>query len=200
MFVRVVVLDPLPMFRHGVVSALHAAGRGDESPDDVFEWLAEDSRRLVLLTLQTASDWELLGRLRREHEDVPVIALLPHDSLSMQVRALSSGAAAVLPRDTGPLELVTAVASLMDGRAQIPLAALRAVTSAESAAQDDSPISPQELDWLSQLSLGMTVAGVAERAGYSERMMFRLLRDMYARLEVPGRTEALLLARERGWL
>jgi DNA-binding CsgD family transcriptional regulator len=45
-----------------------------------------------------------------------------------------------------------------------------------------------------------TVRQLADRAGYSERMMFRLLRDLYDRLRVKGRTEALMLARERGWL
>jgi hypothetical protein len=29
--------------------------------------------------------------------------------------------------------------------------------------------------------------------------MFRLLRDLYDRLRVKGRTEALMVARERGW-
>ena len=30
--------------------------------------------------------------------------------------------------------------------------------------------------------------------------MFRLLRSLYAKLDVKSRTEALMLARERGWL
>jgi DNA-binding CsgD family transcriptional regulator len=30
--------------------------------------------------------------------------------------------------------------------------------------------------------------------------MFRLLRDLYQRLDVGSRTEALILAQQRGWL
>ncbi|SCF23579.1 hypothetical protein GA0070612_5163 [Micromonospora chokoriensis] len=42
------------------------------------------------------------------------------------------------------------------------------------------------------------MAGVAAASGYSEQMMFRLLRDLYARLGGGGRTAAMLLAREQG--
>jgi DNA-binding CsgD family transcriptional regulator len=41
---------------------------------------------------------------------------------------------------------------------------------------------------------------VANLAGYSERAMFRLLRGLYARIGVRNRTEALMRAKERGWL
>jgi len=41
---------------------------------------------------------------------------------------------------------------------------------------------------------------IAERAGYSERMMFRLLRDLYQRWGVANRTEAIIHARDNGWL
>jgi hypothetical protein len=53
---------------------------------------------------------------------------------------------------------------------------------------------------LRDLAQGRTVAQVADRSGYSERMMFRLLRDLYTELGVTNRTEAMLLARERGWM
>ena len=51
-----------------------------------------------------------------------------------------------------------------------------------------------------ELAGGVTVAQLAAQVGYSERMMFRLLRELYDRLHVRGRTDALMLARERGWL
>jgi DNA-binding CsgD family transcriptional regulator len=44
------------------------------------------------------------------------------------------------------------------------------------------------------------VGQLADQAGYSERAMFRMLRNLYAKLKVSTRTEALMHARERGWL
>jgi len=36
MLVRIAVADPLPVFRHGVVEILRAAGFESETPDDIF--------------------------------------------------------------------------------------------------------------------------------------------------------------------
>jgi hypothetical protein len=44
------------------------------------------------------------------------------------------------------------------------------------------------------------VARLAATVGYSERMMFRLLADLYARLGADNRTRALMRARDEGWL
>jgi DNA-binding CsgD family transcriptional regulator len=60
--------------------------------------------------------------------------------------------------------------------------------------------SRREMEWLRQLASGTTVAKLADGAGYSERAMFRLLRDLYQRMGAQNRTEALLKARQRGWL
>jgi DNA-binding NarL/FixJ family response regulator len=55
--------------------------------------------------------------------------------------------------------------------------------------------------WLAAAARGWyTVAQVAATSGYSERMMFRLLRNLYARLGVESRMEAMLLTREHGWV
>ncbi|MFI6503799.1 response regulator transcription factor [Nonomuraea typhae] len=60
--------------------------------------------------------------------------------------------------------------------------------------------SQPELEWLRRLAAGARVADLAHRAGLSERTMFRRLHDLYQRMRVHDRTEALSLARERGWL
>jgi DNA-binding NarL/FixJ family response regulator len=61
-------------------------------------------------------------------------------------------------------------------------------------------LADHEISWLRELAGGLTVAQLAERSGYSERAMFRLLRRVYVRMQVRNRTEALLRAREQGLL
>jgi hypothetical protein len=52
----------------------------------------------------------------------------------------------------------------------------------------------------STLAGGSTAAERARAAGYSERTMFRLLRALYRKLPVRNRTEALMYARDHGWI
>jgi DNA-binding NarL/FixJ family response regulator len=61
-------------------------------------------------------------------------------------------------------------------------------------------LSAERLSWLRALAAGRTVAQLADQAGYSERAMFRLLRLLYQDMGVGGRVEALLRARDEGWL
>lgn len=201
MFVRIAVFDPLPVFRHGIITTLREAGLGSEAPDDLFAWVDDDHRRLVLYTLHSTDDWISLAQLRRSHEDVLVVALLADTAVTTYVRALTSGAVAALPRNAEPAEVRAIVEAVLHGRTVLPIDVVRSLTSSDTPLDPATTVpSPHELEWLSHLSTGMTVTELADRAGYSERMMFRLLRTLYTRLRVSGRTEALLLARTRGWL
>ena len=62
------------------------------------------------------------------------------------------------------------------------------------------PWSPADNRRLRELARGTTVGRLAADVGYSERMMFRLLRELYARLGAGNRTDALVKAQAKGWL
>lgn len=200
MSLRIAVFDPLPLVRHGAIAALHAAGLDSESPPDLLTWLDED-RRLAVLSLLTKQDWQQLKLLTRSYANVLVLALLPDDWTSTHVRALRAGAAGTAPRHSTPEQITEAVTHILEGRSLLPLAVLQELARSEgNDSDDDFAPDPRDLEWLVMLSEGVTVADLAQRAGYSERMMFRLLRDLYTRFHASNRAEAHLIARERGWL
>lgn len=195
----VAVIDPLPMFRYGLVACLTAAGYRVETPDDPPGWAARGGSSLVLLTLADAGDWLLLADLAAGR---PVIALLCGGSADEGVRAVRGGARSVLPRKVTPETLRRTVAATVDGQSVLPAAVSRALvgTVPVPVPAASSPLSADQLSWLRELAAGRTVAGLAERAGYSERAMFRMLRTMYRRMGVRTRTEAIVRAGEWGWL
>lgn len=201
MSVRIAVSDPLPLFRRGIIATLGEAGFELEDPDDLLTWIREEQRRVVILTLRSPHDWALLARLREHRPDVLVVAVLEDASVPGYVQAVLAGATAVLPRDA-PVETVRRVfGAAVQGQSLLPAEVVRALaTPTQPLGDHGDEAAVQEIGWLRELANGATVARVAGRAGYSERAMYRLLRDLYARLGVRNRTEALMLARERGWL
>jgi DNA-binding NarL/FixJ family response regulator len=201
MLVHVAVADPLPMFRRGVMATLQDAGFVAEAPDDLLRWIDDDQRKLVLLTLRAPGDWTMLTDLCRARHDLLVIGAIEDTSTSAYVRALTAGAVGVVPRHASPAVLQEAVKAATDGRSLVPIEVLRALMApgGTNPPTTDGP-SAAEIEWLHQLADGLTVAQLAAQVGYSERMMFRLLRELYDRLQVRGRTDALMMARERGWL
>jgi DNA-binding NarL/FixJ family response regulator len=192
---HVVVVDPLPMFRQGAEAVLSAAGHVVDVQDDVLAWARHRHDGVVLLSLLTDDDWELLTRLRRE---VAVVALLDGEQAAVGVRAVWAGATAVLPRDAPAAALLRTVEATADGQAVLPVAVVAALASGPSASR--VPLAAEKLQWLRELAGGTTVAQVADAAGYSEREMFRLLKALYREMGVGNRMQALLLAKELGWL
>ena len=199
MAARIAIWDPLPAFRRGIMAILRDVGFDAEAPQDLLAWARDDQEKLLFLSVLTSQDWTLLEELKEQQPDALVVALLDDMSLSSHVRALTSGAVAALPRDASPQSIREVFGALLSGRSLMPIAVLRNLLEG-TVEQDAGRPSQRERDWLRDLANGMTVNHLAVKAGYSERMMFRLLRDLYSSFGAKTKVEALMLARERGWL
>jgi DNA-binding NarL/FixJ family response regulator len=201
MSVRIAVSDPLPMFRRGMIATLGDAGFQPEAPEDLLTWARQRQRGIVMLTLHLPEDWRLLTDLRKASEDVVVIAVLNDAQTETCVRAIVAGAGAVVSRGAEPESVKRVFDAAVEGKSLLPTEVVRALASPRSSLnEDEAALSARELEWLKGLASGLTVAQLADRFGYSERAMFRLLRDLYARMRVQNRTEALMYAHRQGWL
>jgi DNA-binding NarL/FixJ family response regulator len=196
--VRAAVVDPLPLLRHGIAAALADLDCPVDNPDDLLDWARGPATRVVVLSLSGYAEWDLLAELRTARPEALLLALLDRPDTPGYVRAFRAGAMAVLPRQCTPDSLRQSLAALLGGLSIVPIAAVQSL-AAGTVTADDRP-SPEELEWLRQLAGGSTVAELAQTAGYSERMMFRLLRALYRKLPARNRTEALMYAQGRGWI
>jgi DNA-binding NarL/FixJ family response regulator len=199
MVARIAISDPLPAFRWGVAAILRDAGLDADAPQDPLAWVRDDQTKLLVLSVLTPQDWITLETLKQENPEAVVVALLDDMSVPSHVRALTSGAVAALPRDASPDSIREAFGAVISLRSLIPIAVLRAILHGPIQPETDRP-SPRESAWLRDRAGGMTINQLAAKTGYSERMMFRLLRDLYSRFGTRTKVQALMLAREKGWL
>jgi DNA-binding NarL/FixJ family response regulator len=202
MSVRIAVRDSLPVYQRGMIAILSAWGTDAETPDDLLAWVGRAPCGVVFLTLESAPDWELLAHLGQTDSKLVTIAMLTEGSMATYVRALSAGAVTAMPRDASPERVRRVFEAALDGESMLPTDVVRALTGSpyRIEAEDQIDLPDREISWLRELAAGTTVAQLAERSGYSERAMFRLLRQMYTHMKVKTRTEALLRARQQGWL
>lgn len=200
MGVRVAVVDPLPVFRHGAAAALSAAGHLVQTSADVAGLVAAPSGGIVVLTVLTEADWTGLMTLQASQPQVKVLVLLEEAAAAPGVRAVKSGAVSVLPRRVTPEVLCRCVDAVVDGIATLPTEVVAALASEAGEHDTVVSVSPTKVGWLRALASGTTVTQLAAQAGYSERAMYRLLRSLYQDLGVSSRVEALILAHGRGWL
>jgi DNA-binding NarL/FixJ family response regulator len=199
--VHVAVLDPLPMYQEGVVATLSAMGHVVETPEDPLGWARQVEGAVVLLTLISPRDWELLGRLRNTESLHLLIALIEEDSAALGLRAVRSGARSVILRRTTTAALRRTVEATIDGQAVLPAAVVSALAGGAEATDPAQQLpTAEQVAWLRRLASGSTVAQVARNAGYSERAMFRLLQALYREMGARSRIEAIIRARDLGWL
>jgi DNA-binding NarL/FixJ family response regulator len=214
--VHVAVVDPLDAFADGLSCLLRAGGVVAEAPADLPVWVHDEQRKVLLITLASERDWERLEHLTAADGQLLVVAMLPVLDEATCVRALTGGAVSVLPRNATPAVVLQTVDWLTRGQSVLPLPVVQQLAGAGLPQGAGPPARPRQADvpgrnadpelsaderkWLRRLAEGGTVRELATAAGYSERAMFRLLRALYDRLHVKTRTEALFLARERGWI
>jgi DNA-binding NarL/FixJ family response regulator len=191
------VVDPLPMYCRGIATVLSAAGHIVEQPGEPLAWGRRDDR-MMLLTLDAVSSWDLLHQLGSAGDGCPVIAVLTDDSVAAGLTAVRAGAQSVAARQMDEATLVATVDATRAGQAVVPAEVLAALIG--GADPETRQLTADQQRWLRQLAAGMTVAQLADRAGYSERAMFRLLQGLYRQLGVRTRIEAVIRAQQQGWL
>ncbi len=196
--IRVAISDPLPLLRTGVAAVLAAEGHPVTEPDDLLDWSADGEPGLVVMGLTTPSRWHLLSDLGRERPALRTVALITDEAAAS--RAVLNGAVAVLSREVSGAHLREACRAVLRDECLLPAAVVRELLRRIARWDPEVRLADRELGWLRDLAQGHSVAAIASESGYSERMMFRLLRDLYAKLGVANRTEAMMLARERGWM
>jgi DNA-binding NarL/FixJ family response regulator len=189
------------MFHRGIADAMRNCRYEVESPEDLLVWTgAVDGPAVVLLTLLRPADWTLLATLRDSRSAATLIAVIENEDLALSLRALASGAVGVMAREADVDTVRDVLVAAVSGRSVLPVDVVRALAAAGDVRRPDRIPPETEISWIRQLAQGLTVARLAERAGYSERMMFRLLRELYRRWGVANRTEAIIHARDNGWL
>jgi DNA-binding NarL/FixJ family response regulator len=196
----VAVADPIPTYRRGLAVTLAEAGFAPHVPDDLPSWVSAGEPSAVLLTLRAAGDWDRLKRLNALRRNMVVVALLTDAAPASYAEALSGGAKGVVAWDESPETIVEVLSAAVEGRALLPLDVARALASKTTAVRRPSAISSNEIDWLRILAGGATIRELAESIGYTERALHRLLRDLYRRMGVDNRTEAILKASRCGLL
>jgi DNA-binding NarL/FixJ family response regulator len=150
--------------------------------------------------MHATGDWTLLAQLCHAPPKPIVVALLEDDGVPTYVRALTPGAAGAVPRNAALDTLREVFEAAVRGNTLLPVGVMRALAQGNGTETAADGPSSDEQGWLRRLAADDSVARLAEQAGYSERMMFRLLRSLYTRLGTANRTEALIRARDKGWI
>jgi DNA-binding NarL/FixJ family response regulator len=198
--VPVAVVDPVPAYCEGVIAALTRAGFDCAHEDRLDETLSHEGRKALLVTIRSDEQWQLINRHGHSCPTLVVVALLLDTSPAGYRDAFRAGACSAVAFDA-PVGAITAVLSAaLDQHALLPTALAQALAAEGSTHNGDGWITDEEAEWLRRLKTGMTVSRLSAEVGYSERQLYRRLHDLYGRMQVNSRGEAISKASRLGLL
>lgn len=198
--VHVTVSDPASAYRRGLGAALAAAGYVVHDVDDVRVDPVLTEADVVLLTVRSANDWQVLREVVTVNPGGKLIALLVDGTPDRHAEALRCGAHGAVAWEAMPETILAVVGAALQDTTVLPTSVARAIAVSGPALYDPEWITDDEIGWIKLLAGGATVQQVAEMVGYSERAMYRVLHGLYGRMRVSNRTEAILQASRWGLL
>lgn len=199
--IRILIVDDHAILREGVAAILEGnvdmtlageAANGAEAVE-AFCKLRPD---VTLLDLQmpVMGGFEALAEIRKQAPDARVIVLTTYEGDAQAVRALKAGACGYLLKSSLRRELIDAIRAVHAGRKYV----LAAVAQEIAIHAAEEPLSDREIFVLERVAAGKANKTIASELSISEDTVKAHLRNVFAKLDVSDRTQAVTVALKRG--
>jgi DNA-binding NarL/FixJ family response regulator len=195
--IRVVVADDNTLFREGIAEIceietdLHVVGQA-ENGNDAVTLVRRENPDVVLLDVEMPGPdpGEVLGKVLSSPSAPRVAVLSMHDDARMVSRLMSTGAQAYISKSSTREELLAAIRAVSKRRDHVVLSVPK-ITMTQLGQPSAGPLSPRELEVLDLVAQGLSNAQIGARLYISEGTVKRHLTNIYLKLDVRSRTNAI---------
>jgi len=207
--IRVALVEDKRLIREGLGAILdRAAGIACvgtyASAEDALRGLEESPADVLLLDIQLPgmSGIEAVSVLRERFPDLKVLMLTVYEDEEKVFEAICNGACGYLLKKTPPLQIAEAVRQARRGGSPLSPEVARQIVrhfQNESAPKPgQSALTPQERSLVRLLADGFSYQAAAERLDVSINTVRDHVRNVYEKLHVHSRSEAVSKALRRG--
>lgn len=194
-FERMISSSPGLVLAGSAEGLIEAHARLQADPVDVV---------IVDLGLPDGDGATLIAALREAAPTTAALVLTVFGDEGHVIRAIEAGARGYLLKDTMPDDFVKAIRMADEGGAplspQIARHLLKRFVPAAPALHppSDDRLTPREIDILTRISQGFSVAETAQATGISHHTVTAHVKNIYSKLSVRNRVEAVNRARQEG--
>ena len=207
--IRILIVDDHPVVREGLAGFLRQDKDFDvlgEAKDGVE---AVDQARMLLpdivlmdLQMPRMDGREAMRQIKAENENIKFIVLTTYDTQEDILKAIEAGAKAFLLKDAPRQDVCEAIRAVHRGESLLnPAVASKVVNLvAELSQRQQSPdrLSERELEVLNLMAKGMSNKVIALELFIGERTVKAHITNIFQKLGVSDRTEAVTQALQRG--
>ena len=147
---------------------------------------------LMDISMPDRSGLEALELLRKEHPGIKVLMLSMHRETQYAVRALKTGAAGYLNKQSAPAQLVDAILTVASGKKYISAEVAQELASQVSGERDAAPhegLSNREYQTLCLLASGLTVTAIAQQLSLSVKTVSMYRTRLLAKMQMTNNAE-----------
>lgn len=211
--IRVVLADDHAVVRKGIREFLEA------EPDITVVAEAIDGEQAVALVAEHRPDVAVLDiqmpqvggveatrRIKAEYPEVRVLILSAYDDDPYVFALLQAGASGYVLKTADSAELVQAVRAVHRGESALdPSVTLRMMQQLATGRPLGTPttieaLTEREIEVLRLVAQGLTNKAIGQSLGISDRTVQGHLANIYGKLNVGSRTEAVTEALKQGWI
>lgn len=212
--IKILLADDHPLLREGIRQVLEReedfevvgeAGDGNEAIRLARELLPNVI--VMDIHMPNVSGLEATKQIKAEHPSIAVLVLTVHDEDEYVVRLLTAGAAGYLLKDVYFEELVHAIRAVQAGECVLhPVARQRllkraAITEPKDTQSDDvEQLTVREVQVLKLAAKGMSNKEIAKELGIEVPTVKWNMLNIFGKMRVGSRTEAVLFGLKKGWI
>lgn len=211
--IRIVLADDHVMVRQGIRQFLEEAGDVEviaEAGDGAEAVRAVEAHQpdvaVLDIRMPGMTGVEATRQIKARFPQVRVLVLTAYDDDPYVFALLQAGADGYVLKTASGDELVRAVRTVHGGRTalspEIAAKVVRQATSGrpEGAADQVEPLTDREIEVLRLAARGLTNRAIGHELGISHRTVQGHLANIYGKMGVNSRTEAVTEALRRGWI
>lgn len=205
---RILIVDDHAIVREGLkqilseVDDIQVGGEADCS-SKALQMARREPWDLVLMdiSMPDRSGLETLELLRKEHPGIKVLMLSMHRETQYAVRALKTGAAGYLNKQSAPDQLVDAIRLVASGRKYISAEVAQELASQVSGERDGLPhegLSNREYQTLCMIASGLPVSAIADRLALSVKTVSMYRARLLKKMQMKNNAELTHYAIKQG--
>lgn len=203
---RITIIEDNPKIREGFAAVIETAGNywlaGQYGNcEDAIRNLEKDKPDVVLMDIELPGINGIEGtlKIKKQCPECIVLIITVFEDSDKVFQSLCAGASGYLVKNSNLEDIVKSIDEALAGGAPVSLHIARMVVQSFKVA-NNSPLSDRETEVLQSIAAGKSYTKIASDLFISKETVRSHIKNIYQKLAVNSKVDALKIAGDRNWL